>query len=539
MLSFKSFVFTALLAGSQAENLRSVMTPRGLSQELIAGFEPSSSVEDHNAIDRDQKAMEVQLGDKSNASFENAKAIYEQGGNSKTFAVLTIPGGLTVSVGKGDEVFGTNEAGLPIQGKVYEAASSSETTLKVQYLTGDSQASYSDCQVGGLVETNTVGCFTAANGTLTVAGVANVAYTYDIAENNDNGRTLQGFSTSAQKKMRVNGNGAFYDDFQKFLDYYGDSDYSDKFALAALAGNSLSIGGKTFDFSSYDFEARAEVVKKTTAYMGTAMYVIRELEDALDDCVASDSTRNDDAVKALDEAVAFYTGSLEGSAGGSGSGVQFYALANKRCQNLNTCGTSGDANTGNSKVNHDIFKEFDRMQQNLNTVSCADARKNKEDIAKKLFVPLVQGTIRYAHIQENQPDSGTKAESEGAVFAAAVLPVVHACNTADATTIYQNMRPESGLTADFNAVKNAFERNYACMGITCADVGGMWDKGNDRYFDGAGPCGGAGGSDDGVNVGLAVGLSIGGVALLGLILMFVKRRNASAVEFKSDDNNQI
>ena len=99
--------------------------------------------------------------------------------------------------------------------------------------------------------------FTAANGTLTVAGVANVAYTYDIAENNDNGRTLQGFSTSAQKKMRVNGNGAFYDDFQKFLDYYGDSDYSDKFALAALAGNSLSIGGKTFDFSSYDFEARA------------------------------------------------------------------------------------------------------------------------------------------------------------------------------------------------------------------------------------------------------------------------------------------
>ena len=111
-----------------------------------------------NAIDRDQKAMEVQLGDKSNASFENAKAIYEQGGNSKTFAVLTIPGGLTVSVGKGDEVFGTNEAGLPIQGKVYEAASSSETTLKVQYLTGDSQASYSDCQVGGLVETNTVGC---------------------------------------------------------------------------------------------------------------------------------------------------------------------------------------------------------------------------------------------------------------------------------------------------------------------------------------------------------------------------------------------
>ena len=128
------------------------------------------------------------------------------------------------------------------------------------------------------------------------------------------------------------------------------------------------------------FAPTSEVVKKTTAYMGTAMYVIRELEDALDDCVASDSTRNDDAVKALDEAVAFYTGSLEGSAGGSGSGVQFYALANKRCKNFSTCGTSGEALTGNSKVNHDIFEEFDRMQQNLSNGSCADARKNKEDI---------------------------------------------------------------------------------------------------------------------------------------------------------------
>jgi len=271
-----------------------------------------------------------------------------------------------------------------------------------------------------------------------------------------------------------------------------------------------------------------EAVKKGSAYLSTAMYVIRELEDALDDCAASLSKRNDDAVHALDEAVAFYTGTLEGQ-DGSGEGVQMYALAGKRCENFKTCGASADEVEGEAKVNMVIFREFDKMQQNLNTGSCDKARKNKEAIEKQMFVPLLQGTLRYAYKQEFEVDAGEKDEAEGSTFAAAVLPVVASCNAGDAVTIFENMKPGAGNSVDFSAVKSAFERNYGCMGITCADVGGLYDDANEQFFAGAGPC-----SDDKtVNVGLAVGLSFGGMIAVVLAVLFIKRRRSSDVEFKS------
>jgi len=270
--------------------------------------------------------------------------------------------------------------------------------------------------------------------------------------------------------------------------------------------------------------------------MNTAMYVIRELEDALDDCAASFSKRNDDAVHALDEAVAFYTGTLEGTEG-SGDGVQMYALAEKRCENFKTCGENGDSTEGVAKVNIDIFRQFDLMQRSLNTGSCDAARKNKNEIEKQMLIPLVQGTIRYAWKQEYEQETGEKEEAEGATFAAAILPVVARCNENDAGIIFDNMKPGSGFQADYSAVKDAFERNYGCMGITCMDVGGLYDDANGAWLTGAAPCSGS--SSSNANVGLAVGLSIGGIIAVALICLFIKRRRAGEVEFKSGDEPTV
>ena len=72
--------------------------------------------------------------------------------------------------------------------------------------------------------------------------------------------------------------------------------------------------------------ARIEAVKKGTAYMNVWMYTVREFEDAIDDCTSCTSncnehSTNSDSVHAWDEGVAFYTGSLEGTAyGGDGAG---------------------------------------------------------------------------------------------------------------------------------------------------------------------------------------------------------------------------
>jgi hypothetical protein len=266
--------------------------------------------------------------------------------------------------------------------------------------------------------------------------------------------------------------------------------------------------------------------------MSVAMYIIRELEDAIDHCVAQDEEPDENSV---DEAVAFYTGSLEGTAvGGSAGGVLMHALADKRCINFKTCGEKGDMSTGTAKVNLEIFRLFNQMKESSVSGDCEKARADKVKIVNQLFVPLIQGTLRYAQIRSTD-EADAEAEAEGVAFSLSVLPLVHACKDSAAATIYENMKPGS-TKVDYKAVKSSFESVYSCLQITCADVGGVFDDATGTYKKDSTPCGGAGGGDSGVNVGLAVGLSVGGLVVLALVGMFVKRQRAGSAEFKSSDN---
>ena len=237
------------------------------------------SLASQNAIDRDQKAMEDQLNLLTQAGFDKGKKIYEQGGNSKSFAVLTLSVALGVDAKNGTVVTGASTNGTVVSGKVYEDYVASSKILKVQYPTSDDQKTYSQCQVGGLVTTNTVGCEScvcfvrlvlvvladtlstlqlsgfAAAGSITV-GSKVAAYSYNIATDNQNGRTLQSFSQKADKEMRDRQTGNYYPDFQKFFDYYGRFDYADAIATAAFTATSINLNGKTFAFTSFSFNAR-------------------------------------------------------------------------------------------------------------------------------------------------------------------------------------------------------------------------------------------------------------------------------------------
>ena len=291
--------------------------------------------------------------------------------------------------------------------------------------------------------------------------------------------------------------------------------------------------------------------------MAVWMYVIREMEDAIDDCSADCATDacNDDQVHAWDEAVAFYTGSIPKNSGDGGH--LLYTLAQKRCENYGTCLTTG-AEVGMASVNSEVFKNFREGKQNLLMGNCEVVRKNVARITQLMTIPLIQGTIRYAYVMDKQNDTREKAEAEGASFAAAVLPMVNACDEADADIIYDNMRVGNGGTASFEVVKAAFERNYGCLGVSCADIGGLIDTVTNGYLAGAQPCGytpdTSGGStssdsssssgssttttsstnaanknnggDSGPNVGLAVGLSIGIVAFLIVVALLVSRKGS-------------
>ena len=258
-----------------------------------------------------------------------------------------------------------------------------------------------------------------------------------------------------------------------------------------------------------------EMIKKGTAYMTIWMYVIREMEDALDDCKEACTIEdcNDDPVHAWDEGVAFYTGSLEGS-DGSGSGKLAYALADKRCANFKTCGDMGDSSTGGSHVNIEIFKQFSIGQSKLMQGQCASAREQKVNIENLMLVPLIQGSLRYAWKMENE-DYSEKAEAEGAIFAAAVLPVVHACDAGAAQTIADNVKVGNQGSGNFAAVKTAFESTYECMGVNGDHVGGLYDTASASYYAGAEPMGGSGAGK------ISMTFAAAGVAALTSLFMLV------------------
>ena len=113
----------------------------------------------------------------------------------------------------------------------------------------------------------------------------------------------------------------------------------------------------------------------------------------------------------------------------------------------------------------------------LETGSCAGVRPLVDEIVSLMTVPLVQGSLRYAYkIGEVAGDRNQKNAAEGAVFTAAVLPLVHYCNPASSATISANQKFglfDAGTNPTFAVVKEAFEETYPCLGITCAQVGAL------------------------------------------------------------------
>ena len=287
------------------------------------------------------------------------------------------------------------------------------------------------------------------------------------------------------------------------------------------------------NFVRYGFTGRAEAIKKATAYMSVWMYVIREMEDAIDDCNKGCSTTscNDDPVRAWDEAVAFYTGSLEGT-DGAGSGKFLYALADKRCQNFKTCGPLASSTEGTSHVNEQIFRSFNLGARLVAQGKCGEARAEKEKIEIMMTVPMIQGTLRYAYITATDPTAGEKAESEGAIFAATILPIIHACDEDAAEIVFQNMKTQK-TSINFAETKKALESVYDCMGVRGQDVGGLWDATLNQYYPGAKPLN----VRSGANVGLIVGCTVGGLFAGIFLYFFVSKcccRSAAPVEFKDD-----
>ncbi|KAL3938377.1 MAG: hypothetical protein SGBAC_006696 [Bacillariaceae sp.] len=527
-----SILALAALSLANAESTLSLR--RRLSYERIALYYPSSQVTDHCAIDRDQAEIESLLTKKTNDAFSSAKAIYNNGGNSKSYAKVTVTPALSISIPKGARITGRSTSGIEIAGKAYNAYDAGAKEIFVQYATNDIQASYVECQVGSLVEkVNTDGCF-AAQGDLDISGTQ-YAYIYNPASDNKNGRTIAGFSTQAGSKMRQDCLGCPYIDFSYFYNYYGADDYGHQWVTAAFDGTATSFKNGNADFSKYGFDGRVEAVKKGTAYLNIFMYVIREFEDALDDCKRGCQDCNDDPVHAWDEGVCFYTGSMEGQDGLTPDGKLLHQLADKRCANFKTCGLESGELDGTARLNHELFDLLSLGKFQIQTGNCPAARKTTRLITELMYIPMIQGTLRYAY-KVGVLNEGEKSQAEGASFAAAVLPRIHAANKNAAKTIYENMKVGASNT-DHMEVKRAFESVYADLGINCADIGGLWNDATSSYYEGYEPCSDAStGADviteEDTTLAIVLGSVFGGLfafAILALCFMRNKEKRGQPV----------
>jgi hypothetical protein len=300
-------------------------------------------------------------------------------------------------------------------------------------------------------------------------------------------RTIQGFSTNAGTKLAGEAT------YTQFKDWYGDPDFGNIWIMAALDKKETGFaknGDADFKLVNDD-STIIEATKKGTVYLNIWQYAIHEMEAAMKKCQeGGDATANNGAIHAWDEAVAFYTGSLQDTETTAGSGKLMYALAQKRCSNFKTC--QGGSTSGVAMVNKKIFDDFTAGKTALESGVCSEMQAITDRITAQGFVPIIQGALRYAHKLGALGITGTKAKAEGGVFAAGVLPRLHGCSPADAKTVYENLLIGDRQVTDWPAVKAAFENNYACMSITCADVGGLWFDGERDYYKGAAPCGDAG-----------------------------------------------
>jgi hypothetical protein len=297
-------------------------------------------------------------------------------------------------------------------------------------------------------------------------------------------RTLS--QTNDGEDMRNRSTQEFYTFFEPYLDYMGSAYYPHDFITNGLEG-SVTTSGYTgnFDFSNVGQDGRSVVAETAPVLLALFLYIVRNLELAVDDChacVAASSSPSDETscgLAWLDQAVAYYVGSLEGE-DGSGDGYLWYALADRLCSSFATCVSGGTT----SQVNTNVMDGFSTMQQNLQSGLCSEASNNKNAIRTQLSIPLVQG-VTLALFQVD--DDSELFAIEATMYAAALLAPIQACNAVDASVLYEATKPGGSLS--WTTVHRTLQVHYPCLGLTCEDVGGLWNELEGAYYSGFEPCG--------------------------------------------------
>mmetsp|Transcript_26722 Transcript_26722/g.103831 ORF Transcript_26722/g.103831 Transcript_26722/m.103831 type:complete len:443 (-) Transcript_26722:213-1541(-) len=330
-------------------------------------------------------------------------------------------------------------------------------------------------------------------------------------------RTLEGFSTQANEKMSE------WPDYQLFRAYYNDNPaYARDYVLDALDASG--------EFAEAGDFARAETSVKGAQYLCTAMYVIHEMEDSVQDCLASDITDNDGGAKAWDETAAFYVGSIVGdNTFTADDGELQYGLAFNRELQF----------TGSADVNQAVMSLLNEGKSIVDSESprnCARLAEIKDEIIDWNKIPLLQGLIRYAFLADEN-SGGTsgnldKARGEGNAFARSILPYINGTNPEIGEFIDANFPPVGQAVKDgYQTVVGRLEELYGgeyFRDVTADKVGTLTAADDIGANDDGGLSGGA-------IAGIVIGV-LAGVAILILAALWFMKRRKSKTSYAKEAN---
>jgi hypothetical protein len=363
-------------------------------------------------------------------------------------------------------------------------------------------------------------------------------YSYDVRIDNKNGRTIRSLTVQAGGYMRDPAL-EYYPDFKIFNDFYGQPDYADHWIMSAISKSNTQFKSGKGNANFAELVGRpgqGEAIMKGTAFLAIFMTTIGRLELSVVNCEIGCFTDQckQDSIRSLDEAIAFYTGSLLADDSTENStGVLFYSLAENRAHNFRTSGHDlGTKANDTAYVNIHVVNRFRDIQgliQAGNSDSCNQAIQSKNEIIRLMKIPLIQSVLGYAYIRDHDDlrdeDEIEKTEVKGASYVATVLPWIDHCNPREADFIYEQMKVGSAKdSVNYIAIKNAFENVYDCLGITCAEVGGIWN--GNEYLPDASPCGLNGKKKAGRISGITIGVFL--CAVLALIYFIQYRRRKLA-----------
>jgi len=290
--------------------------------------------------------------------------------------------------------------------------------------------------------------------------------------------------------------------FNIFSSFYGINDitnnYARRWAKAALSG------GKFFgnDFGNWgtmtddliDCSGQYESAIKGTAYLSGLLEVNQYMEQASalirnNDCVLQFESCQD-AVNTWNKAAAFFVGSLEGAEGVPGQyGKMLYSLGDRRCRDFRKCGVNADSDARIiSKTNIVSIALFQKGERLVFAGDVEGLQKTIKEINAQILITFIQGSLRYGYnLGDFQETPGAKTRSSkgedlgaGATFAACAAPQLWAISKRAGRFVSQQYKigpdgPASKSVFDFVGVRNAFECNYKKLGISCDEIGALWD----------------------------------------------------------------